>query len=348
MRVCRAPGVFRFTQHPGILHRCHFASCASFAPSYDGEPCGCDKSLGHSTDGGWWRRRQRRPACTQYELSCGGFAGRDVAATASRGGAAEAEEEETAEGERRGGLRPSPARRRRERARARQPPRVCFTRERRALRAAAPLRPASLTSPPHCDAARSRHLGYLPLTQAALACHSDFGCNCLYETRPAAGGGASATLLVSMGAASPDASSASGAGGESPCVDFAGIVREARDCAAPLEAAAQRIRLPAGAGEGGGWAEAPLLGRLHENAGPCSATALVQGQPFLVPPRSAFALSDAATLPKLLPQLGTFDLIVIDPPWCDAGLHGSATAVSRWSRLRVPCPRLGSRTHTHP
>jgi N6-adenosine-specific RNA methylase IME4 len=64
-----------------------------------------------------------------------------------------------------------------------------------------------------------------------------------------------------------------------------------------------------------GVASAPLVGCVHANTSASVATARLGTQAFLLPPCSRVALSSAASLPALLPSLGTFTLLILDPPW---------------------------------
>lgn len=61
---------------------------------------------------------------------------------------------------------------------------------------------------------------------------------------------------------------------------------------------------------------APLIGCVHANMSTSVITAsLSPAQVFLLPPSSRFAVSSASALPSLLPELGSFSLLILDPPW---------------------------------
>lgn len=202
-----------------------------------------------------------------------------------------------------------------------------------------------------------RHIAFLPLLEAACASHSARRGSCLYALTASSSASGASQLLVSV-----DGDNCSnGAAGltlEKSSVDFTAIVRAARDGGlsagtVPHLAIHPLLPLPQGmhtaaltaAGDAGGDSAAtaaPLVDRVHVNrsAGPAVASAV--GESFFVPPRSAFALSDAAVLPRLVSDLGEgrFSLIVLDPPWCATVGHPPFSAVSTAARSDHVC-RLG-------
>lgn len=186
---------------------------------------------------------------------------------------------------------------------------------------------------------RRRHAAFLPLLESALAVHrrecrgSSSSVAAVYAAlaaQPAESPNVEAERLASCCAAECSGA-APGAmvsySDDLPCagtVDIARLVRDARAngaAAAPV-LLSLAVKPPPGCPPSTAAAAAensPLVGVVHRNHGPYPAVARVLGATFHVPPRCAFAVSDASHLPRLVGCLGegAFELIVIDPPWCD-------------------------------
>uniref|UniRef100_S4RYP4 Methyltransferase like 4 n=1 Tax=Petromyzon marinus TaxID=7757 RepID=S4RYP4_PETMA len=97
-------------------------------------------------------------------------------------------------------------------------------------------------------------------------------------------------------------------------------------------------------------AEAPNLtaktavGRVVENRRRGPSVVDFDGHEYVLPPRCSFLLSDVARLEPLLQCNGTFDLIVLDPPWENKSVKRSKRyrALPEWQIARLPVPALAS------
>ncbi|XP_075930110.1 N(6)-adenine-specific methyltransferase METTL4 isoform X3 [Petromyzon marinus] len=85
------------------------------------------------------------------------------------------------------------------------------------------------------------------------------------------------------------------------------------------------------------------VGRVVENRRRGPSVVDFNGHEYVLPPRCSFLLSDVARLEPLL-QYGTFDLIVLDPPWENKSVKRSKRyrALPEWQIARLPVPALAS------
>ncbi|CAN0137560.1 unnamed protein product [Lampetra planeri] len=86
-----------------------------------------------------------------------------------------------------------------------------------------------------------------------------------------------------------------------------------------------------------------VVGRVVENRRRGPSVVDFNGHEYVLPPRCSFLLSDVARLEPLL-QYGTFDLIVLDPPWENKSVKRSKRyrALPEWQIARLPVPALAS------
>ncbi|KAF6737678.1 Methyltransferase-like protein 4 [Oryzias melastigma] len=96
--------------------------------------------------------------------------------------------------------------------------------------------------------------------------------------------------------------------------------------------------------EGGCTTNIDLFSRVTEHNQDCAAAVTLMGQEYVIPPRTAFMLSDVTRMKPLVDYEKIFDVIVMDPPWENKSLKRSR----RYSSLpssqlkRLPIPQLAS------
>ncbi|XP_060056764.1 N(6)-adenine-specific methyltransferase METTL4 isoform X2 [Erinaceus europaeus] len=90
--------------------------------------------------------------------------------------------------------------------------------------------------------------------------------------------------------------------------------------------------------------EQDLFSRVVENSSSLTKMITLMGQKYLLPPKSAFLLSDVSCIHPLLACGKTYDVIVIDPPWQNKSVKRS----SRYNYLsplqikQLPVPKLAA------
>ncbi|XP_053198800.1 N(6)-adenine-specific methyltransferase METTL4-like [Scomber japonicus] len=96
--------------------------------------------------------------------------------------------------------------------------------------------------------------------------------------------------------------------------------------------------------DGGCTSHLDLLSRVTENRSDRAAVVTLMGEEYVIPPRSAFLLSDFTRIQPLVRYGRRFELIVMDPPWENKSVKRSR----RYSSLpssqlkRLPVPLLAS------
>ncbi|XP_061778183.1 N(6)-adenine-specific methyltransferase METTL4 isoform X3 [Nerophis ophidion] len=87
-----------------------------------------------------------------------------------------------------------------------------------------------------------------------------------------------------------------------------------------------------------------LFSRVTEHTSDCATVVTLMGEEYVIPPRTAFLLSDFSRMEPLLRYGRKFDVIVMDPPWENKSVKRSR----RYSSLpssqlkRLPLPSLAS------
>ncbi|XP_061821749.1 N(6)-adenine-specific methyltransferase METTL4 [Nerophis lumbriciformis] len=87
-----------------------------------------------------------------------------------------------------------------------------------------------------------------------------------------------------------------------------------------------------------------LFSRVTEHTSDCAAVVTLMGEEYVIPPHTAFLLSDFSRMEPLLRYGRKFDVIVMDPPWENKSVKRSR----RYSSLpssqlkRLPIPSLAS------
>ncbi|KAM9839200.1 N(6)-adenine-specific methyltransferase METTL4 [Aulostomus maculatus] len=93
--------------------------------------------------------------------------------------------------------------------------------------------------------------------------------------------------------------------------------------------------------EGGCMSNLDLFSRVTENAVDLASVVTLMGEEYVIPPHSAFLLSDFTRIQPLVHYGKRFDLIVIDPPWENKSVKRSrrysSLPSSQLRRLPVPC-----------
>uniref|UniRef100_UPI0037E847B3 N(6)-adenine-specific methyltransferase METTL4 n=1 Tax=Semicossyphus pulcher TaxID=241346 RepID=UPI0037E847B3 len=96
--------------------------------------------------------------------------------------------------------------------------------------------------------------------------------------------------------------------------------------------------------EDGRTSHVDLFCRLTENREDCATVVTLMGEEYVIPPHTAFLLSDFTRIQPLVSYARRFDLIVMDPPWENKSVKRSR----RYSSLpstqlkRLPVPHLAS------
>ncbi|XP_061569935.1 N(6)-adenine-specific methyltransferase METTL4 [Cololabis saira] len=97
-------------------------------------------------------------------------------------------------------------------------------------------------------------------------------------------------------------------------------------------------------GDEGSTSHVDLFSRVTENKEDWAAVVSLMGEEYVIPPHSAFLLSDLTRIQPLVQYGKTFDLIVMDPPWENKSVKRSR----RYNYLpssqlkRLPIPQLAS------
>ncbi|XP_068160236.1 N(6)-adenine-specific methyltransferase METTL4 [Antennarius striatus] len=100
-------------------------------------------------------------------------------------------------------------------------------------------------------------------------------------------------------------------------------------------------QLPA---DGGRAPHVDFFSRVTENGGDCAAVVTLMGQEYVMPPCTAFLLSDFSRIDPLVHYGKMFDLIVIDPPWENKSVKRKRgySSLSSTQLKRLPLPLLTS------
>ncbi|XP_019728285.1 methyltransferase-like protein 4 isoform X3 [Hippocampus comes] len=87
-----------------------------------------------------------------------------------------------------------------------------------------------------------------------------------------------------------------------------------------------------------------LFSRVTENPAEHAAVTMLMGEDYVIPPRTAFLLSDFSRMEPLLRYGHKFDVIVVDPPWENKSVKRSQryTCLPSSQLKRLDIPRLAS------